>query len=135
MRLMSFVYAAESTSRFGVIVDDSVIDLVEAARELAYPERSMPSNLTAFAAAGESVLATATEIMDRFRELSDDSSQVNFSWVYPVSGVRFLPPLLNPPKVIAVGLVLTVGGHWMLGQLIAFTNELFNSIPSLLAGG
>jgi len=103
MRLMSFVYAAESTSRFGVIVDDSVIDLVEAARELAYPERSMPSNLTAFAAAGESVLATATEIMDRFRELSDDSSQVNFSWVYPVSGVRFLPPLLNPPKVIAVG--------------------------------
>lgn len=45
------------------------------------------------------------------------------------------PTLTFVPKVIAVGLVLTIGGHWMLGQLIGFTNELFNSIPQLLAGG
>lgn len=39
------------------------------------------------------------------------------------------------PKVVAVGLVLTVGGHWMLGQFVGFTQQLFNSIPQLLGGG
>jgi len=39
------------------------------------------------------------------------------------------------PKVLAVGLVLTVGGHWMLGQFIGLTHQLFNQIPQLLSGG
>lgn len=39
------------------------------------------------------------------------------------------------PKVLAVGLVLMIGGHWMLGQFIGLTHELFDQIPQLLSGG
>jgi flagellar biosynthetic protein FliQ len=39
------------------------------------------------------------------------------------------------PKVVVVGLVLTIGGHWMLGQFVGYTNNLFSTIPQLLAGG
>lgn len=39
------------------------------------------------------------------------------------------------PKLIVVGLVIAVCGHWMLGQFIAFTDELFASIPQLLGSG
>jgi flagellar biosynthetic protein FliQ len=38
------------------------------------------------------------------------------------------------PKLVAIAVVLVVAGHWMLGQLIAFTNELFATLPSLLRG-
>lgn len=39
------------------------------------------------------------------------------------------------PKLIVVGLVLTVAGHWMLGVFVNYTDSLFASIPHLLAGG
>lgn len=38
------------------------------------------------------------------------------------------------PKLIAVGIALLVCGHWMIAETIAFTNELFARIPSLLGG-
>ena len=36
------------------------------------------------------------------------------------------------PKLIGVGLVLMLGGHWMLAQLVGFTNHLFDMVPRLL---
>lgn len=39
------------------------------------------------------------------------------------------------PKAIAVGVMLLVTGHWMIAQVVTFTNELFARIPSLLSGG
>ncbi|HYH48751.1 MAG TPA: flagellar biosynthetic protein FliQ [Acidimicrobiia bacterium] len=36
------------------------------------------------------------------------------------------------PKLIGVGLVLMVGGHWMLSELIGFTTHLFDMVPRLL---
>lgn len=39
------------------------------------------------------------------------------------------------PKLIAVGIALLVCGHWMMAELVAFTNELFARIPGLLSGG
>lgn len=39
------------------------------------------------------------------------------------------------PKLIAVGIALLVCGHWMIEESIAFTNEMFARIPSLLNGG
>jgi flagellar biosynthetic protein FliQ len=36
------------------------------------------------------------------------------------------------PKLIGVGLVLMLSGHWMLSELIGFTNHLFDMIPRLL---
>jgi flagellar biosynthetic protein FliQ len=38
------------------------------------------------------------------------------------------------PKIIAVGLVVLISGHWMLTTMIDFTHQLFASLPSLLAG-
>ena len=38
------------------------------------------------------------------------------------------------PKLVGVGLVIAVGGNWMLAELIGFTNRLFEQIPQLLAG-
>jgi flagellar biosynthetic protein FliQ len=39
------------------------------------------------------------------------------------------------PKAAAVGLALLVCGHWMISEMITFTNVLFEKIPSLLGGG
>ena len=36
------------------------------------------------------------------------------------------------PKLVGVGLVLMLGGHWMLAELIGFTNHLFDMVPRLL---
>lgn len=35
------------------------------------------------------------------------------------------------PKLIGVGLVLLLGGSWMLRELVAWVTELWNTIPSL----
>jgi flagellar biosynthetic protein FliQ len=36
------------------------------------------------------------------------------------------------PKLIGVGLALLISGNWMLHTLIAFTQDLFERIPTLL---
>lgn len=38
------------------------------------------------------------------------------------------------PKLVAIGLVLLLLGHWMLGTTVAFTENLYNSIPQILSG-
>ena len=38
------------------------------------------------------------------------------------------------PKVVAIGLVLLVLGHWMMGITVAYTEHLYDSIPKVLAG-
>ena len=37
------------------------------------------------------------------------------------------------PKLAGVAVVILVSGNWMLGQLVSFTQELFNLIPRLVA--
>jgi len=36
------------------------------------------------------------------------------------------------PKLVGVGLVILLAGHWMLREMIAFTTALFTELPSLL---
>ena len=36
------------------------------------------------------------------------------------------------PKLIGIGLVLAVGGHWMMAEMISFTTGLFDMVPHLL---
>ena len=36
------------------------------------------------------------------------------------------------PKILAIVVVLVVGGPWMLGQLVIYTQELYGSIPSMV---
>jgi flagellar biosynthetic protein FliQ len=37
------------------------------------------------------------------------------------------------PKLIGVGIVIAVAGNWMLAELIGFTNQMFDMVPSLIA--
>lgn len=39
------------------------------------------------------------------------------------------------PKLVVVGLVFGLAGHWMLGQFVGYVHELFNSVPQLLGSG
>ena len=36
------------------------------------------------------------------------------------------------PKAIAVALAILICGHWMIAEMVAFTNDLFARIPGLL---
>ena len=36
------------------------------------------------------------------------------------------------PKIIAIGLVLAFLGSWMIQQLLVFTTNLFNSLPTFV---
>ena len=36
------------------------------------------------------------------------------------------------PKIVAIAAVLVIGGPWMLGQVLSYTNDLYNSIPGLV---
>jgi flagellar biosynthetic protein FliQ len=38
------------------------------------------------------------------------------------------------PKLVGVGVVILVSGHWMLDQAVDFTHELFAALPQLLSG-
>ena len=37
------------------------------------------------------------------------------------------------PKVLGVAVVILFAGHWMLAQVVEFTQQLFDQLPSLLA--
>lgn len=36
------------------------------------------------------------------------------------------------PKILALAVVLVVGGPWMLNQLLVYTTELWGSIPEMV---
>jgi flagellar biosynthesis protein FliQ len=36
------------------------------------------------------------------------------------------------PKILVTGAVMAIGGPWMLGQMIAYTEALYTSIPSMV---
>jgi len=38
------------------------------------------------------------------------------------------------PKLAAVAVALLVCGHWMITEMVSFTNDLFAKIPGLLGG-
>ncbi|HEY0187079.1 MAG TPA: flagellar biosynthesis protein FliQ [Cellulomonas sp.] len=38
------------------------------------------------------------------------------------------------PKAIAAAVALLVCGHWMISELVSFTQQLFDRIPTLLGG-
>lgn len=38
------------------------------------------------------------------------------------------------PKLAAVAVVLFFTGHWMLNQLVGYTDSLFNQIPHFIGG-
>ena len=39
------------------------------------------------------------------------------------------------PKIVGMGLVLVVAGPWMLSEVVTYTQQLWGSIPEMVAGG
>ncbi|MGH9103577.1 MAG: flagellar biosynthesis protein FliQ [Acidimicrobiales bacterium] len=39
------------------------------------------------------------------------------------------------PKVAGIALVIVLAGHWMIGQITGFTDQLFAQVPRLLGAG
>ena len=39
------------------------------------------------------------------------------------------------PKIVAMGVTLVIAGPWMLGQVVAYTQQLYSSIPTVVGGG
>ena len=38
------------------------------------------------------------------------------------------------PKLVVIALIVALAGHWMLGDIVGFTRQLYESIPSLVTG-
>jgi flagellar biosynthesis protein FliQ len=36
------------------------------------------------------------------------------------------------PKVVAIGVVLLICGHWMLNDAVTYTEQLYRSIPTMI---
>ena len=72
-------------ARIGIVVGELVIDLSAVAPDL-------PTDMTAFLAAGDAAMARA-------REVQDDADHA-----VPVDGVEFLAPVPRPGKILAIGL-------------------------------
>jgi flagellar biosynthetic protein FliQ len=39
------------------------------------------------------------------------------------------------PKLVVVAAILAIAGHWMLTQLVDYTDQLYASIPHLISSG
>jgi 2-keto-4-pentenoate hydratase/2-oxohepta-3-ene-1,7-dioic acid hydratase in catechol pathway len=83
MKLATFSHAG--STRVGVVIGDSIIDLSSAAPEL-------PTEMTAFLASGDAALESA-------RNAADAGNAA-----IPLSDVHLEAPVLRPPKILAVGL-------------------------------
>jgi acylpyruvate hydrolase len=96
MRLVAFEHAG--AARLGLVEDDSVIDLAEAAPDL-------PRDLTGLIRAGATAFAAAGQAARTARPGAR----------HALAGLRFLPPIGNPGKIICLGLNYAAhakeGGH------------------------
>jgi 2-keto-4-pentenoate hydratase/2-oxohepta-3-ene-1,7-dioic acid hydratase in catechol pathway len=85
MRLAAFEHAG--TARLGLVEGDNVIDLAEAAPDL-------PRDLAGLIRAGAAGLAAAAQATRTARTGAR----------HPIAGLRFLPPVARPGKIICLGL-------------------------------
>ncbi len=83
MKLCTFSH--EGASCVGVVTDDGIVDLTEAAPEL-------PREMTALLAAGPAALHAAANAATRAKAR------------LALGAVRLAPPILRPPKFLAIGL-------------------------------
>ena len=83
MKLCTFL--RDAVPLVGVVTDDGIVDLSESAPEL-------PAEMTALLAAGEPALRRAAAAASATRAR------------IPLDSVRLAPPVLRPPKFLAVGL-------------------------------
>jgi 2-keto-4-pentenoate hydratase/2-oxohepta-3-ene-1,7-dioic acid hydratase in catechol pathway len=86
MKLLTF--ETEQGPRLGGLVDDQVIDLVEAS------SGSLPADMRQFLELGESGLASAWSLLQQ---------AIPAGRGVPAGKIKILAPILNPQKIIAIG--------------------------------
>lgn len=86
MKLITF--ETEQGPRLGGLVDDQVIDLVEAS------SGSLPADMRQFLELGDSGLASARSLLQQAAPTGRG---------VPASKIKILAPILNPQKIIAIG--------------------------------
>ncbi|HEC22896.1 MAG TPA: FAA hydrolase family protein, partial [Chloroflexi bacterium] len=131
-------YSLSGIPRLGTVFDDWVIDLAR-----AYPAfrgiegrvgragTDFPSDMLSFLRRGGEVWQVARQITDWVKSADLDSE--NASFVHPLSGVRLLPPVPDPGKIICVG--LNYADHCREQNLEKPTSPvLFAKFPSSLIG-
>jgi acylpyruvate hydrolase len=104
MRLMSYrLRTTDVAPRYGVALDDVVIDLPAALPADGLPGK-LPTSLLELIKDGSQSAPRMQHIMQAMRRLQDagpDKGPPGSS--HALAEVMFLPPLLNPAKIIAVG--------------------------------
>ncbi|MGH9338779.1 MAG: fumarylacetoacetate hydrolase family protein [Acidobacteriota bacterium] len=105
MKFCSF--SANGKSLFGFEASSGqLVDLIEAAHALAKQRKLSAPDDTLFRATDlKGWLRPGRKAIDFAREISDAVGQGNAEvGIYEPEGVRFLPPITNPGKIIAIGL-------------------------------
>ncbi len=116
MRLVTFHNGIEA--RLGALWTEMVIDLNRAcmrllqekgeARAPEFANALLPSNMRAFLEGGEKSLEAAQEtlhfVVENSSLLEQEEGKPHPSILYRASEVKLLAPLLNPPKIICLGL-------------------------------
>ena len=92
MRIASFA-GPGGVVRLGALTDKGLIDLRTAARNLGVPSDTFADMIT-FLAAGESAAAEAQRLVEEAPQGS----------LVTMTGIRLLPPVPRPGKIIAIGL-------------------------------
>ena len=110
MKLLTYQRAGEN--RLGAAVDDHVVDLNRAAAALHrsrgasnaqdLADASVPADIVAFLAAGNTAATAAAEARDYAAGLDPEEARRDLL-ASPVSDVRLLPPVPRPPKIVCVG--------------------------------
>jgi len=112
MKLCTFL--RDGVPLVGVVTDDGIVDLSESAPEL-------PTEMTALLAAGEPALRRAAAAASAARAR------------IPLDSVRLAPPILRPPKFLAVG--LNYADHVAeAGLETPKLPTIFNKQPTCVAG-
>lgn len=93
MRLATFFDPARDHSpRFGIVREDTVIDVIEAANAL---QRAIP------AASVKVALTSGVHTLATLQDLAMAAERARLS--HPIAGLKFLPPIPDPSKIFCVG--------------------------------
>ena len=100
MRFLSYTLpGADGTPRYGAVLDNMVVDLAAAMPALGIAD-APPRSLLELIRAGEAGMTLARQSLKRLVTAGPDRPA---GVMHPLSEVRFLPPLPDPAKMIAVG--------------------------------
>ena len=85
----------------------------------------------------DTVISLATQAMSLAMKLSLPILLVGLASGLIVSIIQAVTQIQEQslafiPKILSMAAVLVIGGPWMLGQLLSYTTELWNSIPSMV---